>query len=633
MAWSFVAAVWVFLCVGGLVLWYARDLPDVEAFAKETRRPQVTLLAADGSTIASYGDLYGETLKVEEMSPLLPLAVLAIEDHRFYDHFGIDLWGTARAIFINVSEGELRQGGSSITQQLAKVLFLSPERTFKRKVQEAILAFQLEARYSKEQILGLYLNRVYLGAGTYGVDAAAHRFFGKSARNVGLYEAAVIAGALKAPSRFNPLADFAATDARARLVLDAMVDYGYVTKAEADSAFAAKSDGAPQVYDRGRYFGDWALTQVAGFLGNYDRDLIVQTTLDPRLQSLAELELEAQLAGEGATRKVSQGAFVALSPDGAVRAMVGGRNYAESPFNRATQALRQPGSAFKLFVFLAALEAGLQPDSVMTDGPIEIGDWAPDNYDEKYYGEVTLREAFARSLNSVAVQLIDRVGYRTVQATARRLGITTELVNNASLALGTSEVSLLELTGAYAVFANQGYGLWPYAVTEIRGSDGTLLYRRQGEQLARLVAPSVVDAMTNLMVNVTDWGTGKRAKLERPSAGKTGTSQNYRNAWFVGFTAELVGGVWLGNDDGSPMDKVTGGQLPALLWQSIMTQALADQPLAALPGGGTPAASDPPIAGPAGDTIAEILQKLEESQPPGALPSTPDAPPERDRKN
>lgn len=633
--WALVAAVWVFLGIGGLVLWYARDLPDIDAFVSETRSPSVTLLADDGSVIASYGDLYGKTLTVAEMAPALPQAVMAIEDRRFYDHFGIDIWGVARALFTNISEGELRQGGSTITQQLAKILFLTPERSLKRKVQEAILAFQLEARYDKDKILGLYLNRVYLGAAAYGVDAAAYRFFGKSARDLNLYEAAMIAGALKAPSRLNPLSDWAAADARARVVLDAMVEADYVTQAEADAAYAEKSSGAPVVFDQGRYFGDWALQQVSGFLGSYARDLVVETTLDPRLQAIAEAELQRLIAEDAKDKGVTQGAFVALSPDGAVRAMVGGTDYKVSPFNRATQALRQPGSSFKLFVFLAAMEAGLKPDSVMQDAPVTVGDWSPENYNEKYYGEVTLREAFARSLNSVAARLIDRVGYRTVQAAARRLGITTDMANNASLALGTAEVSLLELTGAYAVFANEGYGLWPYAIKEIRGVDGTILYRRQGERLARLVAPSVVNDMTDLLSAVVSWGTGQRAQLDRPAAGKTGTTQSYRDAWFLGFTAELVGGVWLGNDDNQPMEKVSGGLLPALLWQRIMSQGLAGLPVAELPGGGEVAADDPPASGPEGDAIADILEKLEATQPPGAEPTTPgsDELPEKNRKN
>ncbi len=619
--WSLVVLLWGMLAVGGLALWYSRDLPDIDQFAQQTRNASVTLVAADGSTLVSYGDLYGQSLRLEEISPWVSKAVIAIEDRRFYDHFGIDIWGLARALFINLSEGELRQGGSTITQQLAKILFLTPERSLKRKVQEAILAIQLEGRYSKTQILTLYLNRVYLGAGTYGVDAAARRYFGKSARDLDLYEAAMIAGLLKAPSRYNPANDQAGADARTRLVLDAMVDAGFIERATAEQAFAAKASGQPPVYDSGRHFADWALSQVGGYLGKIGRDVVVETTLDPRIQRIAEAALADLLAEQGTGEGASEGAVVVMRPDGRLLAMVGGRDYQRSEFNRATQALRQPGSAFKLFVFLAGLEAGLLPDSRFVDQPVTIGGWSPENYNERYYGEVTLREAFARSLNSVAVQLLQRAGTQKVYEAARRLGITTALPKVPALALGAGEVSLLELTASYAVFANQGYGVWPYGLESVRGTEGTTLYRRQASGLARVVAPEIVERMSDLLRGVVVWGTGKAADPGRPAAGKTGTSQDFRDAWFLGYTAELVVGVWIGNDDGSPMDKVTGGSLPARVFQRVVSEALDGQPVAALPGGGQPAAGDPPTSGPDEDVIANILESLEEQQeaPPAAI--------------
>jgi len=631
LTWGAVAAIWVLLLVGGLVLWYARDLPDIDRLAKATRNASVTLVASDGSTLAHYGDLYGKSLTVAEMSPWLPKAVLAIEDRRFYDHFGVDLWGVLRALFVNISEGELRQGGSSITQQLAKNLFLTPERSLKRKVQEAILALQLENRYAKDQILALYLNRVYLGAGTYGVDAAAQRYFGKSARDLTLYESAVIAGLLKAPSRYNPANDAAGADARAKVVLDAMVEGDFITAEAAARAYAGKAEGAPPGYDRGRFFADWALTQAAGYLGQVERDVVVQTTLDPRLQAIAEQALEAVLAERGAAAKASQGAIVVLSPKGQVLAMVGGRDYGTTQFNRATQALRQPGSAFKLFVYLAGLEAGLTPDTTLVDGPVTVAGWSPDNYNDRYYGQVSLREAFARSLNSVAVQVMQKAGQQKVADAARRLGITTKVPVVPSMALGTSEVTLLELTAAFAVFANQGYGVWPYGIEAIRGVEGTTLFRKQEEGLSRIVAPRVVDRMADLLQAVVAWGTGKSADPGRPAAGKTGTTQSFRDAWFVGYTAELVVGVWVGNDDDRPMEKVTGGSLPAEIFRRVIVAGEAGLAVAALPGGGSAAGDDPPVSGPSEDVIGRILEKIEQggddpAAPPVALTPRADDP-------
>jgi penicillin-binding protein 1A len=484
------------------------------------------------------------------------------------------------------------QGGSTITQQLAKVLFLTPERTVKRKVQEALLAMWLETKFTKDEILSLYLNRVYLGSGTYGVDAAARRYFDKSASEVTLYEAALLAGLLKAPSRYNPISDYERARARTRVVLSAMVDAGFLSQIQAVEALQAQPSRPRLASRRARYYADWVMGQIGDYVGRIDSDLTVVTTLDTRLQAIAESEAADLLAGEGAERGAGQAAFVALSPDGAVRAMVGGRDYGESQFNRSVQALRQPGSAFKLFVYLAAMEAGWRPDDRMNDAPVAVGDWRPRNYDDRYFGDVTLREAFARSLNSVAVQLTERVGRDRVAEAARRLGITSDLEVAPSLALGASEVSLLELTSAYATFAHRGHAIWPYGILEIRDVTGRVLYRRGGGSLSPLVSAYNVDQMTNLMTASVEWGTGKGAKIGRPAAGKTGTSQEFRDAWFVGFTRELVAGAWFGNDDGAPMQYVTGGNLPARLWARFMTRALENEAPQALPGGGEIAVSD-----------------------------------------
>ncbi len=609
--WSLIAGIWGFVLVGAVLAWYATDLPDIEGLAKATRQPSISLLAADGTPIASSGEVYGRMVTVAQLPPALPNAVLAVEDRRFYQHWGIDLRGLARALWINLKAGEVVQGGSTVTQQLAKVLFLTPERTVRRKVQEALLALWLETRFSKDEILSLYLNRVYLGSGTYGVDAAARRYFDKPATEVTVYEAAQLAGLLKAPSRYNPVSDYERAGARTRVVLSAMVEAGFLTRAQALEALASQP-GQPRLANlRARYYADWVIGQIKDYVGRIDSDLTVVTTLDPRLQAIAEDELVAMLAGEGVERGAGQAAFVALSPDGAIRAMVGGRDYGESQFNRSVQALRQPGSAFKAFVYLAAMEAGRRPDDRMSDAPVAIGDWQPRNYADRYFGEVTLREAFARSLNSVAVRLTEQLGPERVAEAARRLGITSDLEVAPSLALGASEVTLLELTSAYATFANRGHGVWPYGILEIRDATGYVIYRRRGGGLSPLVSAYNVDQMTDLMTASVEWGTGKAAQIGHPAAGKTGTSQEFRDAWFVGFTRDLVAGAWLGNDDGTPMKGVTGGGLPAKLWARFMAQALENQEPQPLAGGDAELAVTDQLEG----FLDRLIKRLTDASP------------------
>jgi penicillin-binding protein 1A len=583
--WSLVLAIWGAVAAGGLVVYYAHDLPEIDQVAEASRKPSVTLLARDGTRLATYGDLYGARISLADLPKAVPQAVLAVEDRRFYHHPGIDPFGLARAALANLRAGEIVQGGSTITQQLAKNLFLTPKQTIKRKVQEAILAFWLEYRFTKDEILALYLNRVYLGAGTYGVDAAARRYFDKPARQVTLYEAAMLAGLLKAPSRYNPAADPEAARERARIVLEDMVAAGYITRAEAEQAARRGAAGTRTAGWHGRYFADWVLGEVRDYVGYHDADLRVHTTLDPRIQRIAAQQLRRIMRVRGPDKQAGQAALVTMAPNGAVRAMMGGRSYARTQFNRATQAKRQPGSAFKPFVYLTAMEeTGIAPDTKVVDEPITVGGWSPDNYAGRYYGRVTLREAFARSLNSVAVKLIARTGPADVAETAERLGIASDLTARPSLALGTSEVTLLELTGAYAAFANRGRGVFPFGVRKIVDADGRVLYRRSGGGPGRVVQPRALRRMTDLLRANVVWGTGQGAQLDRPAAGKTGTSQGFRDAWFVGFTAELVTGVWTGNDDGAPMDGVTGGDLPATIWRETMRRALDGVPAKPLPG-------------------------------------------------
>lgn len=581
--WCSVLAIWGTILVGGLVAYYAWDLPDVGGLDQVSRRPSVTLMSDDGIRLASYGDVYGDVLDVDEMSPYLSQAIIAIEDRRFYDHFGIDLFGIARAMLVNIRAGRMAHGGSTITQQLAKNLFLSSERSLKRKVQEALLAIWLEKKFTKKQILTLYMNRVYFGAGTYGVDAASRIYFGLSARKVGLYESALIAGLLKAPSRYNPTSSASKAENRTNLVLQAMVDARFITSEEAAKAKKNRPSLKRDTNGQGKYFTDWVLRQVDEYIGGYRGDIVVHTTLNTRHQRLAEKNLLKILKDNRKKHNVEQAAVVVMSNYGSVTAMVGGRDYRASQFNRVTQALRQPGSAFKPFVFLAGIESGLRPDSRFVDKPIKVGKWKPGNYKGKYYGDVTLRDAFARSMNSVAVQVSEKVGRKQVAGVAHRLGIETDLDTSPSIALGASEVTLLELTAAYSVFSNGGNAVSAYGIKEIQDRNGNKLYQRTGSGLGRVVKTRDVAMMNDMMSATVAWGTGKAAQTGRAAAGKTGTTQDSRDALFVGYTPYTVAGVWFGNDNGSPMKSVTGGTLPAKVWGSLVREIEQNKPVADLP--------------------------------------------------
>jgi penicillin-binding protein 1A len=621
-----VTALWGLVIGGGFVGYFALTLPDTSRLAVAERRPDLEVLAADGSLIATFGDLFGQPLTLRQMSPYLPEAVIATEDRRFYSNFGIDPIGMLRAALDDLRAGHIVEGGSTITQQLAKILFLTPERSISRKIRETLLALWLDHRFTKRQILEIYLNRVYLGAGAYGVDAAAHRYFGKSAGELDIYDSAVLAGLLKAPSRYSPARDRAAAAARAAQVLRNMVEAGYITRAVSEAAERGGTQWADGGHAGSRYFADWVADQVRDFAGAADRDLIVETTLDPRQQRAAETAIGDTLARDGGRDRVSQGALVALTPDGAVRAMVGGRDYAASQFNHATQAERQPGSAFKPFVYLAGLEAGLRPSDRFDDAPIRIGKWQPHDYGRRYQGEMSLSRALAQSINTIAVRVAEHAGIGRVIAVANRLGIASTLPRDASIALGTADVNLLELTAAYAPFANGGDGVIPYGIRDIRDRAGHVLYRRQGSGPGPVVAPQFVGMMNDMLTGVIAGGTGHAAALSRPAAGKTGTTQDYRDAWFVGYTAGLVAGVWFGNDDNAPMRQVTGGSLPAATWRDFMLAATRDLPPRPLPdsgAGGVPA----PTAAATGSPFGRLLGWLVGASPqPAAALRFPDPP-------
>lgn len=554
---------------------------------ERTRVFGMSFVDSKGELLTRRGAFQSETIQISEMPPYLPAAFLAIEDRRFYQHKGLDPRGLARAIWVNFRAGRTIQGGSTITQQLAKNLFLSNDRTMARKFKEVFLTVWLEKHLTKDEILTLYLNRIYMGASTYGIDAAAQFYFGKSARDVSIAEAAMLAGLPKAPSRFAPTNNLASAQARSILVLDSLVETGVLTHGE---AYASRANPAEPVKrettDGQNYFVDYVSNRVLRILGSTGQNIKVYTTLDQNLQRLAEVAMSDVLATVEEDAKLGQSAIVSLDTRGAVRAMVGGKDYFDSQFNRAAQALRQPGSAFKPFVFLTALEMGIKTDSVWEDSPIQIGNWRPENYGNTYKGRVTMRQAFEESINTVAVQISQRVGTENVIERAKRLGVKSPLYANPSLALGTEEVNLLELTAAYIPFATSGFSADSHAILKIETEEGEVLYEYKKPDRERIIEKTVATDMNHLMYQVIHKGTGKRASLgNRPAAGKTGTSQDWRDAWFVGYTPNLVTGVWVGNDDASPMNRVVGGSVPAQIWKAFMLPAHQGKRVVQIPGG------------------------------------------------
>ncbi len=581
--WGGIAGV----CVIG---WYAVQLPKLIDTAALTRKPSITILAEDGSLIARYGEITGALVDVKHLPPHLINAVLSVEDRRFYSHFGIDPLGLLRAFWVNYHAGRVVQGGSTITQQLAKNLFLSSERSMHRKVQEALLALWLDWKFSKDEILTAYLNRVYLGAGAYGVDAAARVYYNKTAAELTLKESAIIAGLLRAPSTYAPTNNPQAAEARGKVVISTMVDAGMLSEADAAKVFSKDAGNTSRkpagTNDYARYFADWIMSEAEGYIGDDHGDIVVQTTLRPNIQRAAESAIATQLAAADKDgKRVSEAAAIVLSPDGAVRAMVGGRDWGDSQFNRAVQALRQPGSSFKPVIYLTALmENGYRQNTLVEDAPIAIGNYSPDNYTGSYKGWIPLSDALANSLNTVAVRLLQEEGLKAAQATARKMGLPTPKDAGLSYALGTSEVTLLQLTSAYATLQTGGLAVRPYAIHMIRARDGSLLWQREAPAPDQVLPRENVADLVDMMKGVVAFGTGTAAKLDdRPVAGKTGTSQSFRDAWFMGFTADYIGGIWMGNDDNKPMKKVTGGSYPARAWKSMMQTAEAGLPISALP--------------------------------------------------
>jgi penicillin-binding protein 1A len=609
--WVLVLGVWVLIFSVAFFAVFAVDLPDTSKLYDVKRQPSVSYLDRSGALVAVRGSQYAPPVDLDKLPPYVPKAFIAIEDRWFYWHFGFNPWGIARSQIYNMTHhgGSLR-GGSTITQQLARNLFLTPNQTYRRKAQELILAMWLEARFSKKQVLELYLNRVYFGAGAYGIEAASQRYFGKPAQQLSLGESALLAGMMKGPSRYSPVAATDRAARRATIVLDEMVDQHFITPAQRDEAFATKVRVNPVLANqRAQYFTDWVDDQVRQLVGEPTEDLVVETTLDLPLQASAEQAIQK---GVEAAKPlgVQQGALVSLDGEGRIRAYVGGVNYLQSQFDRATMARRQAGSAFKPFVYLTAMEAGRTPETPVVDEPITIGNWSPRNYTGKYLGPITLEVALKESINTVAARLANEVGTANVAQTARRLGITSKIQLDPSMALGAVEVSPLEMAQAYAPFSNGGVWAKGYGIERIRTTTGRVLYDHGVDKGARrgVIGQPALGYMIRMMRQVIQSGTGTRAATAGfDLAGKTGTTSDYKDAWFIGYTGGFVTAVWVGKDDNTPMKRVTGGGAPAGIWHDYMTAALPRLKVQPIPGGDV---VPPPPEGP--DTIGSIIEGVQD---------------------
>lgn len=604
LKWGVISALIGFLMLAGYVFYCYLTMPDMQKAILRTRQPSTVIMAQNGNDIAKFGNVYAKIITPDNLPKNLTHAVIATEDKRFYDHFGFDMWGFGRAMVTNLFKKRYAQGASTITQQVAKNIFLTPNKTVRRKVQELLLSFWLEHKLSKNQIMALYLNRVYFGSGLYGADAAANWYFNKSVYDLNPREAAVLAGLLKAPTRYNPILHRQNALNRADVVLQKMHDAGYLSQKQYQAAKQLPiSDGQKYRVSGGQHFARYAYDEVNDFIGERTEDVVVSTTLDQQLQETAEKILRTKIAA-AKDQNVSEGAVVILDKNGAVKAMVGGVDYNRSQFNRAVQAKRQPGSAFKPFVYLTALQYGFTPESTVNDAPITVGKWHPENYTKRYYGNVSLTYALAHSLNAATVALSRELYLKDIAANAQKMSITTKLNLVPSMVLGTNGVRLLDMAAAYAVLANGGKKVWPHAINEISTRNGKQLYVRQADRPTSILQPDVVRGMTKMLEAVINQGTGRKARLPIFAAGKTGTTQNYRDAWFIGWTNKYITAVWVGNDNEKPMLKVGGGGLPAEIWHDIMLTTLKDTPA----GNGY---TDLPTPSAQPDAIGDLIDKTD----------------------
>ena len=617
--------------VAGFFIYVTWGMPSVRDLWTARGNPSLTFVDIHGRVILREGAQNAPPVDLSRLPKYVPQAVIAIEDRRFYDHWGVDLEGLMRAEAANMKAGHVVQGGSTLTQQLAKNLFLTNERTWRRKLQEVALAFWLESQFTKKEILALYLSRVYFGAGAYGIDAASERYFDKPSKDLTLAEAALLAGLVKAPSRLNPAAQDTAAKARAKVVLDEMLDAKFITQKQHDDALKAPLaiSRADPANDLG-YFRNWIDPQLNKIIGDQRDDFVIETTLDLEAQRAGEKAIDTALDANGQVYHISQGALVAMDGTGGVRAMVGGRGYGkgegQSEFNRVTQSHRQPGSSFKFFIYLTAMEMGLNPWTVRDDAPVTIGDWSPGNYEDKFYGPVPLVTAYAKSLNMVAIIVCHEIGGEAVIATAEKLGVKTKLYDYRSLALGAQGLPLIEMATGYGAMANAGSRIEPHGITRIKRGNGQVVWAFRPKKPDPMMSERARRLMNFMGSRVVQAGTGTRAQIPgRDIAGKTGTSNDYHDAWFLGYVPGLVAGVWIGNDDYSPMRKVTGGLFAAPIWHDFMVVALRDVPYRPLD---LPRDEDMPPANVIDATTNEVVPTImPASHGNGPMPLDTDNPP------
>jgi len=623
--WGTVLGVWGLIAVIAFLAVFATNLPDTSKIFDVTRQPSISYLDRSGGLIAVRGSQLTPPVNLDELPAYVPAAFVSIEDQRFYHHFGFDVIGVMRAGVTNLRAHHLVQGGSTITQQLARNLFLTPDQNIRRKAQELILAVWLETKFSKKQILALYLNRVYFGEGAYGIEAASQRYFNKPAAKLSIGEAALLAGLMKGPSRYSPVSETQRAQTRANVVLNKMVETHAITPEERAEAIQHPVQvQATLANQNAQYFIDWIDQQVRGIVGQPQEDLVVETTLDLSIQANGERAVRQIVTCDAVSRGVQQAALVALDGEGRVRAYVGGADYGQSQFDRVTTARRQAGSSWKPFVYLTAMEQGRTPDQIVVDEPLKIGNWEPKNYTGKYLGAITLQTALAQSINTVAARLANEIGTVNVAQTARRLGITSPIQTDPSMALGAVEVSPLEMAQAYAAFSNGGYQVKAYGIERIRTGAGKVLFDHGigAQPHPQVVAQPALSEMTQMMRQVLISGTGVKARVPGYDlAGKTGTTSDYRDAWFVGFTGGFTTAVWTGRDDNTPMKRVTGGGSPAEIWRDFMAASLPRLNVQPIPGGPAATSSDPigdllnPSGAPA-DQSPAATQVPEDAEPP-----------------
>ncbi|MGN0929142.1 MAG: transglycosylase domain-containing protein [Alphaproteobacteria bacterium] len=572
--------IWVGIILSVVLLYLALTLPNIEHITNQTRKPSITIVDRNNQKITSINDIYGETVEVESLPPHIWQAIVAVEDKRFYSHFGVDIKGLFRAVVNNIRKSRAAQGGSTITQQVAKNVFLSSERSISRKIQEVMITFWLEHKFTKNQILSLYLNRVSLVGGKYGIANAAEALFNKSVYDINVAEAAILAGMLKAPTRLNPMNNPEASLNRAKIVISLMKEQNYITDSQYEEAMKYQYVAPSNKHNLVRYYIDYTLNEMNSLVSDFSKDIVIHTTLDNNIQKTAENVAKTYMEKNGERYNFSQVAMVVMNTDGNILAMIGGKDYTQSQFNRTNQMKRQPGSAFKPFVYLAALEKGFKPTDMFEDKLTTIENWTPKNHDEKYIGAISMADALEKSVNTVPVQIAKQIGLKSIIAMARKLGLIDRISNDYTIILGTSETTLLDLTSAYATFANKGYGVIPHSIVKITDASGNVIYERSGSGVGKLLSNQEVENMNYMLRRVIQGGTGANANIYGTYiCGKTGTSQNNRDAWFIGYSPDYIAGVWIGNDNNEAMSNSSyGGTIPAKIFKAIMSYIISTNP-------------------------------------------------------